>query len=236
MESMLQGDDWLTAQLGRPSYRLALGDPIKASEAIIPPEHDAFAWARVEIDDIGAVQTLERAGYGVVDCGLTYEVDADALVVDASATPAQQATEHDRGAMVALAGSAFRVSRFHLDPRFDVATAHAIKSAWVTSAFDGARGDGIVVVPDVGFLIWLAAPDGACVIDLVAVAEHARGRGVVGALTHAAWRAAGSPARLRVGTQAANAAASRAYQRLGFMPVAARYVLHYHGARDDVRS
>ena len=73
-------------------------------------------------------------------------------------------------------------------------------------------------------------------IDLVAVDGAARGRGIVGALTRAAWEAAGTPSQLRVGTQAANAAASRAYVRLGFAPVAARYVLHYHGAGDDVRT
>ena len=68
---------------------------------------------------------------------------------------------------------------------------------------------------------------GIAVIDLVAVATEAHGRGAGSALTAAfANRYRGMP-RL-VGTQIANVPSIRLYSKLGFQLAKSSYVLHLH--------
>jgi dTDP-4-amino-4,6-dideoxy-D-galactose acyltransferase len=76
-----------------------------------------------------------------------------------------------------------------------------------------------------GFLAVLRSDD-AHVIDLIAIAAEARGRGAGRALV--AHLLATSPQRVDVGTQIANVGALRFYERLGFEVTETRYVLHCH--------
>jgi ribosomal protein S18 acetylase RimI-like enzyme len=79
----------------------------------------------------------------------------------------------------------------------------------------------------VGFLAVLARAE-ARVVDLVAVRAGARRAGAGRALVAALL--AGSDRPVEAGTQAANTGAVRFYERLGFVTVGARYVLHLHRA------
>jgi ribosomal protein S18 acetylase RimI-like enzyme len=79
-----------------------------------------------------------------------------------------------------------------------------------------------------GFLA-VALSGEAAVIDLVGVAPHMQSRGLGSALVQAfvsRWRSKAQV--LRVGTQIANVASLRLYQRCGFWLEDARYVLHCH--------
>ena len=78
-----------------------------------------------------------------------------------------------------------------------------------------------------GFLQLIHAPDGTLVIDLIAVSEPARSRGLGSAMIREAERIARS-SRMRVGTQVANTASLRFYESIGFRTVASSYALHLH--------
>ena len=78
-----------------------------------------------------------------------------------------------------------------------------------------------------GFLQLIHAPDSALVIDLIAVTEPARGRGLARAMIGAAQHLARGEC-LRVGTQVANLPSLRLYESLGFRAVTSNYVMHLH--------
>jgi GNAT superfamily N-acetyltransferase len=150
--------------------------------------------------------------------------------------PALEVSEIKPGeedAVLAIAGSAFRYSRFHLDPQVGLDLAHLVKREWIANYVKRVRGDALLVARDggrpIGFLAPIMAHDTA-VIDLVAVATDAHGKGAGSALCAAfANRYRGMP-RI-VGTQVANVPSVRLYTKLGFALSKSSYVLHlHHGA------
>jgi ribosomal protein S18 acetylase RimI-like enzyme len=209
-------DAWLGQRLGRPTFTIE--DDDDPSMATGP----GFFQARVDCADVARVRDLEHAGFRVVDVNVTLRREAEPLTNDgdvrvADAAPAQ------REAVLAIAADHFEVSRFHMDPAISDATASAIKRDWAASVLDGRRGERMLVAEVsgavAGFLALLAGP----VIDLIAVRTDVRRSGAGRALV-----AACADQTLTVGTQIANTGALRFYERLGFLTVASRYVLHLH--------
>ncbi len=133
---------------------------------------------------------------------------------DAPATGVRDAVDGDREAVLDIAEHDYSVSRFHLDPEIPDSRAQALKRAWVDNFFRGERGDRLLVHgddPD-GFHLILDGDD-ARVVELIAVARRARGRGAGSALLRALF--AIEPARdVVVGTQVSNTGSLRLYQRL----------------------
>ncbi|MGH2933087.1 MAG: GNAT family N-acetyltransferase [Gaiellaceae bacterium] len=181
---------------------------------------------KVPASEVAAVAELEALGFGVVDVNVTLErtgFDGVASPSVAVATPEQ----HD--ALLDVAGSCFRYSRFHLDPHIPRESADRVKREWVRSYVEGRRGIELLASGTDGFLAVLEAPDGARVIDLVGVATSAQGRGAGEALVVAfAARHGGGGRTLRVGTQVANVPSLRLYEKLAYRIVGATYVLHRH--------
>ena len=109
----------------------------------------------------------------------------------------------------------------------------------LTDCLGGLRGDEVIVAVDEGLAAgFLAAKKDVesartlATIDLVGVAPSHQRRGIGEALVlafMAAWR--GRSQALRVGTQAANTASIRLYERCGFRFSSATYVLHAHVRR-----
>jgi ribosomal protein S18 acetylase RimI-like enzyme len=209
-------DAWLGQRLGRPTFMFEDDDDPSA------PIGPGFYQAKVDCADVARVRDLENAGFRVVDVNVTLRREAAPLahagdVQVADAAPAQ------REAVLAIAADHFEVSRFHMDPAIPAATARAIKRDWAASVLDGLRGERMLVAEVsgavAGFLALLAGP----VIDLIAVRTDVRRAGAGRALV-----AACADETLTVGTQIANTGALRFYERLGFLTVASRYVLHLH--------
>jgi len=228
-------DPWLAGIMVRPVHRVsgtvATGEEAAAKQALAPA--GGFAYARLPTADVRSVQLLEDAGFRLVDTGITLEADV-LRGEDGAGAAARSARPADAAAVGALARSAFRFSRFHLDPRIPARLADEIKAQWAGNFFAGKRGDYMVVTEHAGevagFLQLLAGPDSVLTIDLVAVAEAHRGRGLATAMIRFAARECGAPARLRVGTQSANVPSLRLYERLGFTVAATSFVLHRHAA------
>jgi ribosomal protein S18 acetylase RimI-like enzyme len=229
-------DAWLAGLMRRAVNRVA-GPVVPGTEADATRALAAlaatpgFAYARVPTTDVSFGHLLENAGFRLVDTGITLEA---ATIAGTSRSMGETRLAHagDATAVVEIARTAFRYSRFHLDPRIPTALANDIKREWAANYFRGQRGDHMVVAERsgsvVGFLQLLAGKDGVLTIDLIAVAEAHRGRGLAADMIRFAARECGKPVRLRVGTQAANVASLRLYERLGFAVAATSHVFHLH--------
>jgi ribosomal protein S18 acetylase RimI-like enzyme len=225
MSFVAQPDPWLAEVMRRPVFRVEGGG--NADELALG---SGFYFAKIATDRVADVRALERRGFGVVDTNVTFELQRD-VVVD-SDVEVGMLVDAEADQVLAIAGSAFRYSRFHLDPEVGSELAHHVKREWIRNYVRGVRGDGLLVARlggrPIGFLAPLVS-HGTAVIDLVAVATDAHGRGAGSALVAAfCARYAGKP-RL-VGTQVANVPSIRLYTKLGFALARSQYILHHHVA------
>jgi GNAT superfamily N-acetyltransferase len=231
-------DRWLGDVMELDAYRIAGSlvpeEAQQAADALRSiATRPSFAYARVPTRDLATAQGLEAHGFRLVDTNVTLETDRLSPPSGAQ-TAARAARPEDAEAVEQIARTGFEVSRFHLDPQLRPALADEIKAQWAANFFRGQRGDFMVVAECegavAGFLQLLTAPESVLVIDLIAVAQPFRGRGLAAAMIQYAARTCGTPQRLRVGTQVANIGSLALYQRLGFRVSASAYMFHLHGA------
>jgi len=225
MSFSAQPDPWLAEVMRRPVFRVE-GSGNTDELALTT----GFYFAKVATDRVADVRALERRGFGVVDTNVTFELQRE-VVVDSN-VDVGELRDAEADAVLAIAGSAFRYSRFHLDPDVGAELAHHVKREWIRNYVRGVRGDGLLVARHGGTPIGFLAPlvsHGTAVIDLVAVATEAHGRGAGSALVNAfCARYTGKP-RI-VGTQVANVPSIRLYTKLGFVLARSQYILHHHVA------
>ena len=230
---LLAPDAWLSRTLGRPAFGLRppLPPAPQLAAALAHLSGEAFCFAKVPEGDGASSAALEGCGFRQVDTQVTLERAAAPAPV-ATRAQVRRAEPRDREAVLDIAGSCFRFSRFHQDPRIGLQAAHAVKRAWAANCLDGKRGEEVLVALDdgrpTGFLAVLLAQD-AAVIDLIGVATDSQRRGIGAALVDTfveRWR--GRAPRLRVGTQAVNAPSIALYEARGFRRVGETRVLHAH--------
>ena len=187
---------------------------------------------RVAESERHALDALQGNGFAVIECLLTLVRPigvAGAMpegIVLASADDAD-----DAGACAEIAGRAFACDRFHGDSAIADQAADRLKAAWARNDCSG-RADATLVARDGGRIVGFNAcllRDARAVIDLIAVAPGAQGRGwgrklVQGALVHYAGKAA----EMRVGTQSRNFASLALYQACGFKVAESALTLHAH--------
>jgi ribosomal protein S18 acetylase RimI-like enzyme len=225
MSFAVHPDAWLSEVMARPVFRV---DGSGATDELEAHRRRGFYFAKVPTDRVGDVRALTRIGYAVVDTAVTFELVND-LPIETS-VEVRECMPADADGVLAIAGSAFRYSRFHLDPDVGLELAHRVKREWIANYVAKRRGDALLValVADkpAGFLASLVS-HGTAAIDLVAVATEAHGKGVGTALCAAfARRYTGMP-RL-VGTQVVNVPSIRMYTKLGYQLARSQYVLHHH--------
>lgn len=230
-EIVLTPDPFLEAHIGRPAFALRFWE---ASDVFGPRLRAtigagrAFVAAKVECADVAAQACLAQAGFYPADVNMTLEMDAHRLP---NPSPiARQATTEDRESVMRLAGSNFTCSRFHRDPHISIEAANGFKTAWAGNYFEGKRGDAMIVAEYggelAGFLQLLVAGE-VMIVDLITVSESARGRGVGAAMLARAKVELPACTLLRTGTQAANVASLRFYEKLGFRVTASTAVMHF---------
>jgi ribosomal protein S18 acetylase RimI-like enzyme len=231
-ESTLTPDVWLSGIFGYPALRVG-ADPTGSPLSKLDARQPFFAYAKLDVSEVSRLATLTDAGFRVVDTALTF----DGVISGTPGSHVRFARPEDRAQVARIAGSAFRYSRFHLDPRVPAGVADAIKSSWAANYFDGNRGDGMVVAERdgkvAGFLQLLRAPQDRLIIDLIGVDPVLQGQGLGREMIlHAARHGIGDnriPAIITVGTQAANIPSVRLYESLGLRLRSAQYVAHHHG-------
>ena len=171
---------------------------------------------------------LTSAGFEKVETLVTFERLLDNDVSDAHGTTLGGAEAASQS--VEIARTAFRDDRFHRDTRVPKDGADELKARWVANSFAG-RADAIVVRHEnervVGFCACLYREPHA-VIDLIATAPDAQGRGhgralVAGALAHYT----GQAQAMRVGTQLDNHRSRKLYVESGFVEVSRADTFHW---------
>ncbi len=219
--------------MGRPVRCVEPGAPAASLRGLPAP---SFAYAKVPPEHAAAVGRFEAAGFRVVDVSVTFSRAAAAPALPEPTSPVEAVTARTAAAVLDIAGSCFKFSRFHLDPEVPGALAHRIKREWIRSYVEGRRGAALHAVlrgrRPAGFLAVLRASEGGrrqAVIDLIGVGKAHQGRGLGRDLVRFfvnAYR--GSCDELLVGTQAANIPSLRLYESCGFRAVRTAIVLHKH--------
>ena len=227
MSFAVHDDVWLGEVMRRRAFRVD-GSRDTTDLARHIETHEGFYFAKVATDKVADVAALSRLGFSVVDTNVTFELTRE---LEPPPTHVSELRDREIDAVLDIAGRAFRYSRFHLDPVVGLELAHHIKREWIRNYALKKRGDALLVLRDddqrpLGFLATIIA-HGTAVIDLVAVAPEAHGKGAGSALCAAfANRYRGMP-RI-VGTQIANVPSVRLYNKLGFQLSKSSYVLHLH--------
>lgn len=240
-------DAWLADIMGRPVFRVTIdATPIPDGGQVVAAavrrhalqQTAAFYYAKLATSDVATIRALGAAGMSVVDVNVLLALESTAQVpaVPDRGVDVIECRPQDAPAVLEIAGTCFRYSRFHLDPLVPVETAHAIKRAWIESYVHKRRGEALMVASldgrPIGFLAVLASQEGGrriCTIDLIGVASGAQRRGVGKALVEGFIVRYGPQAdELRVGTQVSNIPSLRLYEQLGFSTIKTDYVLHLH--------
>jgi ribosomal protein S18 acetylase RimI-like enzyme len=244
--SFIAPDRWLAQTLRTPSFVLCAPFPLDAGAVrsgllACASDGNAFISAKCAVSDVTTVSVLEAAGFHVVDTQITLQWEPNLGESHARAST-RLARPEDCGGVLEIAGSCFRYSRFHQDPRIGPAVGNLVKRYWAQNCLDGNRGDEVLVAVDSGSPTgFLAAKkdivDGLSIatIDLAGVAPSRQRQGIGEALVLAfisRWRERANA--LRVGTQAANMPSIRLYEACGFRFGAAVYVLHAHVQRGTI--
>ena len=148
----------------------------------------------------------------------------------------RRATAADRSGLVAIAGSAFRVGRYHADARFPRDLADARYRRWVERALDGADpSDRVYAIgPEGAPRGFLHARLDGDVADLRLAAVDASTAGLDGYALFAGGLAAlrgDGAARATARISAQNVGVMNLYAGLGFRFSDPEVVLHWHGPR-----
>jgi ribosomal protein S18 acetylase RimI-like enzyme len=244
-------DGWLTNIFGYPVFRIDVSAPDEPTSQIagLIKRHaserpTSFYYAKVDTKQIEVVRQLGSAGLYVVDVNVTFSIDVKVpasifALADPAGLSIREVEPADHHAVLNIAGTCFRYSRFHLDPLVPPVIANRIKREWIHSYIEKKRGEQLFAALEadvpVGFLAVIASRTNGrpgYTIDLIGVAPEYQGQGIGRALTaffidHYNERAE----YLQVGTQAANIASMRLYQKLGFYISQTQYVMHGHFGR-----
>jgi GNAT superfamily N-acetyltransferase len=237
-------DGWLSGVLDRSTFSVhdVAGTDREIATSLAAhreSQHGAFYFAKLQALQIAEAGALTAAGFRLVETNLALaRATAPAVEVRDSdgslrVMPARAAW---REAVLEVAGTAFRYSRFHADPSFTRQDADEVKRAWIRSYFDGQRGDVLLIAVEnecpVGFAALLLADRAegkVAIIDLIGVRPDRQGRGIGVRLVAAALETCRPLADvIEVGTQAANIPSLRLYEACGFTVARASLVLHHH--------
>lgn len=188
-------------------------------------------WLLLDAGDIDQIHFAEDRGFRLMDVRVTLERPASTMTY----TRALPVVPADVEALAAIARTAHRSTRFYADPRFDRERCDDLYEGWLRNSVNG-WADRVLRVglpgAPLGYVtVHLDGDAGS--IGLIAVAEHARGRGngvalVRGALTHAARAGARS---MSVVTQGRNVAALRCFEACGCRVVQMQVWMHKWAGR-----
>jgi dTDP-4-amino-4,6-dideoxy-D-galactose acyltransferase len=229
--------EWDTAFFGRRIARVTAttvtADTMSELLFWCSAEHVECLYFLADSSDPMTIRLAEEHGFQCVDIRVTLERcppsrDTDDVAFEGSVRAARP---DDVIALRAIARTAFRGGRFHLDRRFAPDRADMLYEIWIEKSCLG--GAEVVLVAErrrqaVGFLTCHVRGDATGQIGLVGTREDARGSGVGRAMVSEAlrWFAARGAQRVRVVTQGRNRGALRLYERSGFLVDSVE--LYYH--------
>ena len=146
---IVERDVWLSEQFGHDAFRVVVepcgeGAGEETMKRVDPDLHflatcfparaakaqPAFYYAKVPTAQVETVAALTALGFCVVDVNITLSCAPQVITNPAchAGLVVREATPQDGDAILAIAGSCFRYSRFHLDPAIQTKQAHTIKT------------------------------------------------------------------------------------------------------------
>ena len=228
-DKKIVSDDWLSKQVGKPVYHLQ--DFLSSLEKKDLPENQMFIWSKISVDDIKKLTCLQKLGFYLVDTNIQLSLSEKIILKHSSNVRFAQSS--DESEVRALARNSFKHNRFNNDPNISKEIACKIKEDWAGNFFSGKRGKWMVVIEKnsklAGFLQLIDKNHDTVVIDLIAVDEKNRGKGLAKEMISYAYaNCLKNNGTMKVGTQIANIASIELYLKLGFHINVASYVLHMH--------
>jgi ribosomal protein S18 acetylase RimI-like enzyme len=231
-------DAWLSEVFKYDTFRLSMNNPSDIKEQHLNQcfrdvlrNKQVFIYTKIPTDDVTCVHLLEDKGFRLIDTNIALERPINSRELVNNDTTVRFAHANDEAQVRNVAGHSMKFSRFHLDPTIATEIANGLKETWAGNYFHGKRGNEMVVSERDGqiasFLQILFSGD-ILVIDLIAVSEEFRRKGIASNMIACAEANLEGFNRIRVGTQIANIPSLRLYERLGFRIINTSYILHYH--------
>lgn len=188
------------------------------------------AYLLADAADAETAAAAGDVGFRLVDTRVTLEHlgDSGSPVPSGDGRPfsIRTAEPRDEAGVTAIARTAHSDTRFFFDPGFDSARAGEMYALWACRGLNGDAGRTLLIAEWGGDVVgYLLLGEDPHRIDLIAVAESARGSGVGAGLVAAALERAPDGVT-RVVTQARNVAAMRLYQASGFKVTATETWFH----------
>jgi len=243
-------DKWLSDIIGNRSYTLKLDKEfiLRSKEDGTDENHwvysinnkdtePLFIYTKVSTQAVEHIQFLTSIGFFLIDTNVTLKKKIDSQHNKNNKQGSQNidirfANDRDRAGAVSVARNSFIYSRFHLDPWFSDNLANNIKAQWVSSYFDGIRGDQMVVAlinnEIIGFLQILKPDENHFIIDLIGVDQEHQRKGIAKKMVNFAIQKNNGINKVLVGTQIGNIPSIKLYQKLGFFLENAKYVFHFY--------
>ena len=225
-------DDWLSEGLGKSVFTVIVPPSGDISGLMEKLRGDSLYQARVPVDCTNLLNDFLELGFSFVNTNI--ELILGTLKVASTLdVNVRVASPVDQPRVAELATKAFTNDRFHLDSQIDNLVAESIKAKWAKNYFTGDRGSQMVIAELnaklIGFLLLMNKTKTIKAIDLVAVDDDYKGRGVagqmIGDVVHNYLKTGD---KLTVTTQLRNASSLRLYEKLGFRYFDASYMLHLH--------
>ena len=237
---VLVQDQWLTGIFGYDVYNLEIFKPLVPKplnlggviEDVLQKRH-VFVSAKIPLNEIGIVNTLEKRGFRLVNTEIFFVKRAFHTQRRYENAQIRLASPEDINAVSEIAGNSLIYSRFHLDPEISEHLAKLIKVRWAANYFSGNRGDAMIIGEYEGRVcgfLQLLYQDESCIIDLIAVSEAYRRKRVAADMISFAESYRVGVKKTLVGTQLENLRSIAFYQSQGFLFANAKYNLHYHGS------
>ncbi|SEF90164.1 Ribosomal protein S18 acetylase RimI [Bryocella elongata] len=173
-------------------------------------------------DDNESIVSAERMNCHLVDIRLEFEMKLPSSgAITAPTSGIRSFRPEDVPALMSLASTSHRGSRFYSDGRFPQETCDKLYARWIERSCMGYANQVLVAEfngAPAGYISCHLHPDGEGSLGLLAVAEQARGQGLGGALMREGTRYLQENGCVHVNfiAQARNITALRIYEGLGF--------------------
>ncbi|MDD3999621.1 MAG: GNAT family N-acetyltransferase [Bacilli bacterium] len=195
-----------------------------------------FFGVKVNAKDLTAMYSFQKAGFYVVDCLVTFEFDKEKCSLpdlSLSLDFKKSLNVHEIENLAKVAKSAFKNDRFHSDPNIKTEYADDYYYQWVKNSFSG-YSDGVLVPlfegKIAGFITYKNnnIDSSTSTIVLNAVDPRFRGKGIYeAALLKCTKDLLDKSSKIHIGTQVDNIPVQRAWQKLGYKLIDAKFVLHF---------
>ena len=246
-KAFLQRDAFLGSILGQPAYKInefIESIDLKYLEDKNYGKKSSFLYTKVASSNLTSLRLFKNSGFKNIEENITLERNGGGANINKPFRHRQHykirlAQEGDKNFVEEIAKASFSHDRFHQDPKIDNSLADKIKKQWAGNFFSGKRGDSMIVTTannrPVAFLLLLLEKQNT-VIDLIAVSQEHRKKGLSSQMIGYAMQKFSANVRWRVGTQSTNIASIRLYESLGFQTTGYQYVLHKHSLRNNLNS